>query len=122
MDAGLDALTVDTLRDLFRGLQQWRSTVEGTVSMGTGAAMDMECILYEGNEWCLFDIERLYRISQTHLTPRQAQAINYFLVQGMREQDVAIQMGIKPSNPIGMYATDGLACLIEMIQNRVLPD
>ena len=45
----------------------------------------------------------------------------YFLVGNRRERDVAIMMGINPSNPIGMAATDGLVRLIEMVQSRTLP-
>lgn len=119
-DSDLDDLTVDVLRGLFRNLLYWRSLVENTVSGTNG--LDVESITNDGVTWVIWDIERLYEVSQKHLPKRQAQAIHMFLVMNMREREVARLMGISESNPIGMYATDGLKRLIEMVQSRTLPN
>lgn len=103
--------TVDGLRVVLRGLQAWRDLFEIY-----GA--DLYTVKDDnGIEWNLYEVEQLYRISQEVLTLRQAQAVRYFLVGNMREEDVAVAMGIKPTNPIGLYATEGLKRLVE-IANR----
>ncbi len=103
------ALTVDRLRVLLRGLQLWRAALE---DLGIDTVVDED-----GNEWVIWDIEAIFRASRHCLTRRQSQAIEFFLVGGMREQDVAERMGIRPTNPIGMYATDGLRTLVPGLQN-----
>lgn len=120
-DTSLDALTVDLLRSMFRNLIQWRSLCERTISQGRG--LDPSVITCDGHSWDIQDIERLYALSQDPrvLFPRQSQAIRFFLVENRKESDVAALMGIKPTNPIGMYATDGLSRLIEMIRTNTLP-
>ena len=108
------SVDVDTLRTLFKGLQLWRAGVEdhglsSLVIPGTGV------------EWHILDVEMLYRASQTLLAPRQSQAIRLFLFENMRESDVARLLPIAPTNPIGLYATDGLRHLVEMVEERLLP-
>lgn len=112
MDDQSDALTVDILRQVFRGLEQWRLAYAADTSLQT--------VVNDGIEWNILDVERLYDASQQLLTVRQAQAIRLFLVGNMRESDVAVAMGIKPSNPIGLYATEGLHQLIEMVDARFI--
>lgn len=103
---------VSTLRKLFKGLEQWRAFRED---------FSVDTFVYEGREWHIMDIEMLYRASQTLLAPRQAQAIELHLVGNLREADVARLMGISPTNPIGMYATDGLKHIVAMIEEGLLP-
>jgi hypothetical protein len=108
-DESLLALDVGTLRTILKGLECWRATYED---------YNVASVTWEGHEYHILDIEHIYDVSQRELAPRQAQAIKYFLVGNLREVDVAEMMGIAPTNPIGMYATDGLKRLIEMIQDR----
>lgn len=108
-DADWSVLTVDTLRTLLRGLRQWRAAVE---DIGLTEIVDSS-----GQEWVIWDVEAIFYASQNVLPVRQSQAISMFLVDGMRERDVAISMGISPTNPIGMYATDGLRTLVFGIQD-----
>lgn len=107
LDPALEELTVGRLRTLFRGLHAWRAAAEDN---------GIDQITYDGHTYDLFDIEFIYDFSQANLSQRQAEAIHYFLVEGMREEDVAANiMGLDPANPIGMYATNGMKRLIEMI-------
>ena len=109
----MDGATVEGLRVIFRGLVVWRDLFDRYGS-------DLQTVIDEsGIEWDLMEVELLYRVSQERLTTRQAQAIRYFLLGNMREEDVAVAMGIKPSNPIGLYATEGLRRLVEMVDQRL---
>lgn len=101
-------ISVDGLRVVFRGLTAWRNLFDQYGDQLYTVTDD------RGIEWELHEVERLYRMSQEVLTKRQAEAIKYFLVDNMREEDVAIAMGIKSSNPIGLYATEGLRRLVEI--------
>lgn len=112
-DFGL--LTVDELRRLFRGLKVWRVLVRD-YGLEYSTITDSD-----GRQWNLWDIEFLLEVSQKHLPDRQAQAVNLFLVEGYLEREVALMMGIQESNPVGMYATDGLRKIVEMVQSRRLP-
>lgn len=107
------SVDVTTLRQLLKGLQNWRAVNE---DYGVCVIPDPK-----GREWHILDVEMIYRASQTLLAPRQSQAIKYHLVNNMREADVARLMGIAPTNPVGMYATDGLKHLVSMIEDRLLP-
>ena len=75
----------------------------------------------EIGEISLFDLEYLLEEAEKRLSHRQSQAIQLCLVQQMREQDAAVVMGIAPSNPVAMYATDGLRRLVVMIEQNELP-
>ena len=110
-DESLTALDVATLRMILKGLEAWRATYHDH---------GVETICWEGFEYNIIDVETIYTASQEELAPRQAQAIRHFLVGNLREIDVAQMMGIAPTNPVGMYATDGLKRLIEMIQEGEL--
>ena len=106
------ALEVGVLRELFRNLQSWRSLYEAEgVDTLSGP---------RGESYSLWDVEYLLE-NVDKLPPRQAQAIRLYLVEGMREVDAAIQMGLSPSNPIGIYASVGLKKLISMIEEGLLP-
>lgn len=67
-----------------------------------------------GNTWSLWDLEYLYAQTE-RLTDPQRRAITLCLVHGILEREAAIMMGVSESNPVGMYATLGLARLLEMI-------
>jgi hypothetical protein len=108
----MDEVTVDGLRVMFRGLSVWRDLFERF-------GVELQTVSDEhGTEWDLFEVEKLFIVSQQRLTARQAQAIRYFLVGNMREEDVAVAMGIKRSNPIGLYATEGLRRLVILVEEQ----
>jgi hypothetical protein len=113
LDLEFMSVDVGTLRQLLKGLQNWRAANE---DYGV-------CVIPDPSlrEWHILDVEMIYRASQTLLAKRQAQAIKYHLVHNMREEDVARLMGIAPTNPVGMYATDGLKHLVSMIEDGLLP-
>jgi hypothetical protein len=104
------ALTVNLLRSLFRSLAAFRAAREDTgLDLITGPS---------GHAWSIWDIELLYQATQEVLPPRQAQAIQYFLIEGMYEADAAERMGISRTNPIGMYATDGLERIVALVSDH----
>ena len=106
---------VQTLRNLFRNLHAFKAVYE---TDGVSQITDPEGVV-----WVLWDLEELYRVAvKTDILPvRQRQAIEMFLVLNMSEADVAQVMGIRASNPIGMYATSGLVHLLSEIDaGRVL--
>lgn len=107
-------LSVDLLRSLFRNLAAFQSLYE---SEGVDTVTDPD-----GNEWSLWDIKYVYEWSLSTLPKRQAQAVEYFLYLNLRESDVAKLMGLKPTNPIGMYATSGLQKVVYSIQEGDLPN
>ena len=99
-------LDVAILRLLFRNLIAFRVLYEDHgIDEITGP---------EGVSYSLWDLERLYD-QIPRLPARQAQAIEWCLVRGERERDVAVRMGLKPSNPVAMYATLGLQKLIDSL-------
>lgn len=100
---------VAELRELLRHLQEFRAAYEAD-------GVD-EVSTPQGNRWTLWDLEYLYQQSQQHLSSRQAQAIDLCLVQGKSEREVSAVMGIAASNPVAIYASQGLHRLIEMIEN-----
>lgn len=106
-------LSVPVLRDLFRGLQAFWSFYEdfGQDTITTRA----------GQSFCLWDVVYLYR-QVPRLPTRQGQAIEMFLVRNIKEKQVAILMGLKPTNPVAMYATDGCTRLIEWVEDGLLPN
>jgi DNA-directed RNA polymerase specialized sigma24 family protein len=105
-------LTVDILRECFRHIEDWRATYETDgidVIVGPG-----------GMEICLWDLE--YLLTQLDkLPPRQSQAIQLFLVENHKEKVAAKMMGVSEENPIGMYATSGLAKLVAWVNDGSLP-
>lgn len=103
---------MSTLRELFRNLQAWRALYEAeALDSITGP---------DGEGWSLWDVEYLYR--QLPVLPlRQRQAIELCLVQNVKEADAAVLMGVSVTNPVAMYATEGLKKLIAMIQAGAFP-
>ncbi len=101
-------VSVDVLRVLFRGLLAFRAIYED---------WGLDTLNYEAvGEWSLWDLEYLYAKSQTPLlSPRQSQAIELCLVQNMIERHAAKEMGIKPTNPVSMYANSGLTVIVTEI-------
>jgi DNA-directed RNA polymerase specialized sigma24 family protein len=106
-------LTTSILRELLRNLQAWQSSYE--------AGQVGETLGHDGQEFCLWDVEALYRVSQKELPPRMRQAIHLCLYLNMCEQDAARQMGVSPTNPVASYATKGIEKLIVMIKAGVIP-
>jgi hypothetical protein len=107
----MPGLDVATLREFFRNLQAFQTYFENE---------HQDTITdHLGREWCLWDIQYLYE--QRHvLSPRQSQAIELCLFRNMTEREAALTMGVSPTNPVAMYATDGLRKLVEMIENGEL--
>lgn len=96
-------LDVNTLRALFRNLLAFRALYQDQgIDEITGPG---------GVVFSLWDLEVLYA-KVPSLPPRQAQAIEWCLIRGERETDVAVKMGLRPTNPVAMYATLGLKKLV----------
>ena len=107
----MPGLTVATLRELLRNLQAFRSYY---------MAEHQDTIRdHLGREWCLWDIEYIYE-QRILLSPRQRQAIELCLFDNMTEESAAIKMGVSPTNPVAMYATDGLRKLVLLIEQGAL--
>lgn len=96
---------------MFRSVQEFRSYYEATGN---------SVLTTQHGEICLFDIEHLLEQVE-RLSPRQKQAIELCLVQNMRESDAAVAMGLKDTNPVAMYATDGINHIIAMIGRGEVP-
>jgi len=103
---------VRILRELLRNLQSWESLYE--------ASEVPEVILGpDGLDYCLFDVQYIYSC-RDRLAPRQQEAIELFLYENIKEKEVARMMGVSDTNPVAMYATDGLKRLCVMIENEEL--
>jgi hypothetical protein len=100
------------LRELFRNLRQFEALYEAE-GVDTIKGPD-------GSEYCLFDIKRIYE-ARVLLSLRQSQAIAMFLVDDIRERDVAGGLGVSEVNPVAIYATQGLRRLCWMYETGVLP-
>lgn len=111
--SGCAAIDVDTLRSLFRHLQDFENLYEGS---GVDSLVDGL-----GRTWSLWDVRYLFEQSIERLPDRQAQAIRLFLYEGKTEKCVAVEMGIKPENPIGQYATRGLETIVALVLAGDLP-
>lgn len=109
---GRARVDVSTLRHLFRSLQLFQALRESDNLV--------EVTLPGGETHSIYDIEYLYEC-RNRLSPRQRQAIELFLYCNIRERDVARMMGVAETNPIAIYATQGLARLCDMIENGELP-
>jgi predicted DNA-binding protein (UPF0251 family) len=105
-------LTVATLRELFRNLIAFRSFYEAT---GRDALTTPD-----GDFVTLWDIEYLYEQVE-NLSARQKEAIRLCLVLNYRERDAAVMMGVSETNPVSMYATDGLRKIVKLVNNGDLP-
>ncbi len=94
---------VATHRELLRNLQQWRSLHE------VGDIADV--IVNGGHEYSMWDLVTFYG-HRFSLPDRQQLSIQFCLYENMKERDAAVRMGIKPSNPVSVYATIGLTSLL----------
>lgn len=104
---------VGVLRELLRHLQPWLAAYESD---------GVDVITHDdGGEWSIWDVMYLVEHCVPRLPKRQREAINYCLIQGMREQDVAVLMGISPTNPVASYATSGLKNLLLQIDAGAYP-
>lgn len=104
---------VSILRDVLRHLQVWRAIHE---------AEGMETITFPGGEqWSLWDVHVVLEKGLPLLPPRQRQAIQLCLLEGLREVDVARIMGVSLTNPVSMYAAEGLKSLVRMMDEGTIP-
>ena len=106
------SLTVSLLREVLRNYQGWKSLYEAREVGDT--------ITDEGYSLTLWDVEYLI-VNLRLLPPRQRQAIQFCLIENMREQDAAVRMGVSPTNPVSMYATSGLSKLVALVRAGALP-
>lgn len=106
-------VTVGVLREMFRNVQMFRSLRE---SEGIDTITD-----FDGDEWCLDDIEYLIDEALPRLAPRQRQAIELCLIDNVKEKEAALAMGVSSTNPVAMYATDGLKRIVDWIDEGLLP-
>lgn len=98
-------MEVAVLRELFRNLQLFESMrQEYDLTEVTGP---------DGTTYSIYDIEYLYGC-RDRLSTRQRQAIELFLYHNIRERDVARMMGVAETNPIAIYATQGLTRICQM--------
>jgi DNA-directed RNA polymerase specialized sigma24 family protein len=103
---------ISVLRELMRNLQAWESLYEtDNIDVITGP---------DGATYHLFDVQYLYTC-RDRLSPRQRQAIELCLYQNVKEKDATVIMGVSPTNPVAMYATNGLRRLCEMLADGELP-
>ncbi len=93
---------------MLRHLQDWRATHEAS------GLIEVICCP-DGSEWSIWDIELLLDRGLPLIPHRQAEAIRLYLIEGLKEQDTAIRMGLSPTNPVGMYATNGIKALCALI-------
>lgn len=106
-------MDVAILRELIRNLQGFQALRETyNITEITGP---------HGVTYSIFDIEYLYDC-RTMLSTRQRQAIELFLYQNIKERQVAQMMQVADTNPIAMYATQGLRRLCLMIETGKLPN
>ncbi len=91
-------------RELIRNLQSWMSLFEAREVDDTLRGED-------GREYSLWDMQVFYQ-HRTVLPDRQRLTIEYCLYQNLTEKEAAIKMGIRPSNPVSIYATIGLTSLL----------
>jgi DNA-directed RNA polymerase specialized sigma24 family protein len=101
-------MEVSVLRELFRNYQSWYvlATEHGVDTLHGP----------DGTQYNFWDIQYLYE--QTHRLPtQQRRAIELCLIQGMRETDAAVAMGVSPTNPVAMYATAGLKKLCTWVDD-----
>lgn len=105
-------MQVGVLRELLRNLQAFRAFYEAEgIDTITGP---------DGIDYCLHDVEYLYE-QVRHLSTRQRQAIELCLVGNVKEKEAALIMGVSQTNPVMMYATNGLKKLVEMVEAGDLP-
>lgn len=101
-----------TLRELLRNLQAFEALYEAE---GTDTLTSPD-----GEQWCLYDLQYLYRC-RVLLSPRQQQAIELCLYDNIKEREAARIMGVSETNPVAVYANNGLRRLISMIDDGQLP-
>lgn len=74
----------------------------------------------DGEIYHLVDIQYLYGC-RVLLSPRQRQAIELCLYENVKEKDATLIMSVSPTNPVAMYATNGLTKLCALIEAGQLP-
>jgi predicted DNA-binding protein (UPF0251 family) len=104
-------MTEGVLRVLLKNLVAFRSLFEAE---GVDTIYGPDGVAYS-----LHDLEYLYS-QRVHLSDRQRQAIELFLVQNLKEKDVARWMGVSESTPVAQYATDGMKKIIKLVDEGKL--
>lgn len=101
-------LTVDLLRSLLRNLESFRALreSEGIDTIPTP----------DGDEVNLWDLEAMLEFTLPRLPDRQRQAIELVLIQNCLEKQAAIVMGVSETNPVAMYASEGLKKIIVFVE------
>lgn len=79
-----------------------------------------DTLVASGREYSLWDVTRFYE-HRMILPPRQQMSIQFCLFENMKERDAAARMGIKPTNPVAIYATIGLTALLGKASTGDLP-
>lgn len=104
---------VEVHRELIRNLQHWESLLE---------AQEVPAVLVasDSRSYSIWDVQRFYGF-RVQLPGRMRQSIQYYLYENMLECDAAVRMGIRPTNPVGTYATIGLTNLIGKAVSGELP-
>lgn len=103
---------MNLLREVLRNYQSFQSIFE-TDGVDTLSGPD-------GFQISLWDVEYLVK-NLSLLPPRQRQAIQFCLIENMKETDAAVRMGVSPTNPVSMYATSGLTKLVALARAGALP-
>lgn len=107
-----DRLSVKVLRDLMRQYQAWHSMYE------SGEVADV--LVYGSFSISLWDLD--YLVDNLHRLPRrQNEAIRFCFLENLKESDAAVRMGVSPTNPVSMYANEGLKKILAMIEDGSLP-
>jgi hypothetical protein len=105
-------VNVGVLRELFRHLQAFQALFESE-GLDTITGPD-------GTDYHLADLEYLYSC-RVRLSPRQRQAIELCLYSNIKEKNATKIMGVSPTNPVAMYATNGLKKICDLIEAGELP-
>ena len=117
-DPHTDIPTVGILRELLRNLQAWEELHRQYGDFDTVSYFDTTT--GRSHIYHLRDIQYLYSC-RTLLTTRQRQAIELCLYEDQREVDVALLMQVSPTNPVAMYATNGIKKIISLAHAGELP-
>jgi hypothetical protein len=91
-------------RELIRNLQHWRALFEADEVPDVLVASD-------SRSYSLWDVTRFYE-HRVVVPERMQQSIQFCLYENMKEQDAAVRMGVKRSNPVSVYATIGLTNML----------
>lgn len=115
-----NGLTVDTLRQMFRYLQEWHTARQWSPPDDLFHGLD-ELPGGDGEGWSMYDVDHYFEASQYYLPGQQRLAIRLRLYEDRSRAGAAAAMGISGDNPVDGYVTDGLSTLVELINAGALP-